>query len=393
MDAAWPAARRRDEPAGGFFARRGGVTQRANSVWPRRSRSRPARRPPLLRAARPGTATAGCRVIFQVFDDDRRSALNAVLDEEGFTRQSETLILVRRAGRRGRAGPARPASKSRSSLRRNGCGCGGALTAAAAPRNLATARGILDGCPVAVRPGEGRRRRARRRRTPRVPPGGADSRGGLYCMATRPDARRRGYATRCCRRCCGRAAQGLDGYWLLVTGVQRRCPGTVCPGRLPRSRPLSLPAGTAEAAPDRLLSCAVAPIALAHSFGGGVPSEPGLGSSGQRSRSAAQQLSQLPSGSSRATGCRGSPLRQLLPVHGRIPATWTRPVVREGGLAAGEHEHGISLMGQVIQESRMAGRASFCSSSCSASMSRRRAVPSRYGAPSSSIGVLNVSRE
>ena len=51
-------------------------------------------------------------------------------------------------------------------------------------------------------------------------PAGADSRGGLYCMATRPDARRRGYANRVLRSLLAAgAAQGLDGYWLLVTAA------------------------------------------------------------------------------------------------------------------------------------------------------------------------------
>ena len=36
-------------------------------------------------------------MIFQVFDTPASSGLNAVLDEEGFTRQSETLIMVRAA--------------------------------------------------------------------------------------------------------------------------------------------------------------------------------------------------------------------------------------------------------------------------------------------------------
>jgi ribosomal protein S18 acetylase RimI-like enzyme len=53
-----------------------------------------------------------------------------------------------------------------------------------------------------------------------IPATGPGAWGGLYGMATRPDARRRGYATRILRSLLqAGAAQGVDGYWLLVTAA------------------------------------------------------------------------------------------------------------------------------------------------------------------------------
>ncbi|MEV7132017.1 GNAT family N-acetyltransferase [Arthrobacter sp. NPDC093128] len=218
MDAAWPAPDR--EEFGGWVLRAaGGVTQRANSIWPRSEpEGSPHERLALLREARAWYRNRRLPVIFQVFDDARSSALNAVLDEEGFTRQSETLILVRGAG--GDA-PAPDAGVELSAQpteewlrlwwRVDGRGDG---------ESLATARGILEGCRslyAMVRDDDGVPAAVGRLA---VPPGGADSRGGLYCMATRPDARRRGYANRVLRSLLGAgAAQGLDGYWLLVTAA------------------------------------------------------------------------------------------------------------------------------------------------------------------------------
>ena len=84
MDAAWPAPDQ--EESGGWVLRAaGGVTQRANSIWPR---SEPAGtnhgRLALLLEARAWYRCRRLPVIFQVFDDPRTAALNAVLDEEGF---------------------------------------------------------------------------------------------------------------------------------------------------------------------------------------------------------------------------------------------------------------------------------------------------------------------
>jgi N-acetylglutamate synthase len=45
-------------------------------------------------------------------------------------------------------------------------------------------------------------------------------RGGLYGMATRPDARRRGYARRVLQELLFQGElHGVEGYWLLVTAA------------------------------------------------------------------------------------------------------------------------------------------------------------------------------
>ncbi|MBP1136052.1 ribosomal protein S18 acetylase RimI-like enzyme [Arthrobacter sp. PvP023] len=219
MDAAWPAPDR--EESGGWVLRAaGGVTQRANSVWPRSEPSGTRHdRVAWLRDARAWYRSRRLPVIFQVFDDSRSTALNAVLDEEGFTRQSETLVLVRDAG-------AEPASADEAP--------DGGVELSAEPsaewlrlwwsvdgrggeESLATARGILEGCRslyALVRDDNGVPAAVGRLAVP------SGSEGGLYAMATRPDARRRGYASRVLRTLLREGdARGLSGYWLLVTAA------------------------------------------------------------------------------------------------------------------------------------------------------------------------------
>lgn len=218
MDAAWPAPDR--EESGGWVLRAAdGVTQRANSIWPRSEPDgTPHDRLAWLRDARAWYRSRRLPVIFQVFDNARSAALNAVLDEEGFTRQSETLILVRGAGGdipvpdTGIELSARPTDEW---LR-----LWWSVDGRGDEDSLAAARGILEGCEslyALVRDDDGVPAAVGRLA---VPPGGAGSWGGLYCMATRPDARRRGYSNRVLRSLLGAgAAQGLVGYWLLVTAA------------------------------------------------------------------------------------------------------------------------------------------------------------------------------
>lgn len=211
MDAAWPAAER--EESGGWVLRAAsGVTQRANSVWPREPGADPRGLLTALREARLWYRNRRQPLIFQVFEDPRSGPLNAVLDEEGFTRQSETLVLVRDGGT-GSAGADGgveiSAGPSPEWLRLwwgvDGRGDGTAR---------AVARGILEGCPALyalVRDDDGLPAAVGRLA---LPPGGT---GGLYCMATRPDARRRGHAARILQALLREGdARGLSSYWLLV---------------------------------------------------------------------------------------------------------------------------------------------------------------------------------
>jgi ribosomal protein S18 acetylase RimI-like enzyme len=232
MDAAWHAAER--EESGGWVLRAAsGVTQRANSVWPR---AEPAgtvhtsavyagavhagtgfHRLAALRNARLWYRSRRLPLIFQVFDDPRYAALNALLDQEGFTRQSETLVLVRDGGGAPApepdAGPdVEMSAEPSAEWLRLWWSVDGRGDAAA----LDVARGILEGCPsryALVRDDDGVPAAVGRLAVPPTEPGW----GGLYCMATRPDARRRGYAALVMKALLSEGtARGLAGFWLLV---------------------------------------------------------------------------------------------------------------------------------------------------------------------------------
>jgi ribosomal protein S18 acetylase RimI-like enzyme len=235
MDAAWPAPDR-DEAGGWVLRAADGVTQRANSIWPRPEHGQgPHERAALLREARAWYRSRRLPVIFQVFDNARNADLNAFLDAEGFTRQSETLALVR--------GPAveHPAVEH-AAVEHAGVELSGGPSAEwlhlwwsvdgrGGEDSLATARGILEGCPslyALVRDDDGVPAAVGRLAIPPGRPGGNGQPGrngdwgGLYCMATREDARRRGFATRVLRALLqAGAGQRLDGYWLLVTAANR----------------------------------------------------------------------------------------------------------------------------------------------------------------------------
>lgn len=212
MDAAWPALERHE--AGGWVLRAaGGVTQRANSIWPRTISGDPDLQQEQLREARSWYRSRRLPVIFQVFGGQRAAALNGLLEAEGFTRQSETLVMTRGAltGTSEQAGVeiSREASAEWLDVWWEVDGRGGVDA-------LATARDILQGCPsiyALVRDGAGLPAAVGRLAIP-----AAGTHGGVYCMATRPEVRRRGYGAAVLRALLHAGSeQGLSGYWLLVT--------------------------------------------------------------------------------------------------------------------------------------------------------------------------------
>ena len=198
-----------------------GVTQRANSVWPREPGTRPPRAARRAPGGRLWYRNRRLPLIFQVFDDPRYAPLNAVLDAEGFTRQSETLVLVRDGGADARGGLT-PASRLSAEPSAEWLRLWWSVDGRGDDTALATARGILSGCPslyALVRDDDGRPAAVGRLA---VPPGGR-RRGRLGravlhghppgCPAPRP----------CRPDPAGPAARrrrtGLGSYWLLVTAA------------------------------------------------------------------------------------------------------------------------------------------------------------------------------
>lgn len=220
MDAAWPALER--HTAGGWVLRAAaGVTQRANSIWPRGAAHHSDQDlPALLRQARSWYRSRRLPVIFQLFDGPAAAELHGVLDAEGFTRQSETLVMTRGATQV--PGPAATRGTPAVELSPEPSeewlqvwwqvdGRGGEAARAAAQK-------ILEGCPsvyALARDNEGRPAAVGRLALPT-----GTNQGGLYCMATLPEARRRGFAS----AILGSLLQagnhrGVTGFWLLVTAA------------------------------------------------------------------------------------------------------------------------------------------------------------------------------
>ncbi|MCP2047015.1 UNVERIFIED_ORG: GNAT superfamily N-acetyltransferase [Paenarthrobacter nicotinovorans] len=217
MDKAWPALDR--EETGQWVLRASeGVTQRANSVWPRVPD--PAGHDSIARsvqAAGRWYRTRRLPLIFQVFTDPRSKALNTVLDEQRFTRQSETRIMVRGAVDTSVAvsGPAVELSDHPTGewldLWWSVDGRGGEA-------ELSVARRILTACPslyALLRDDDGVPAAVGRLAL-------VEGWGGIYSMATSPAHRRRGYGTRVLQELLRAGSQRrLEGFWLLVTSANQ----------------------------------------------------------------------------------------------------------------------------------------------------------------------------
>ena len=244
MDKAWPALEREDFDvenlgledlvvenlgledlgrgnAGEWVLRAsGGVTQRANSVWPRNSDGGPNGNQSITRAVRAAAEWYRLRrlpLIFQVFDDSRSSGLNAVLDEQRFTRQSATRIMVRSMDDL-------PASSSGRNVEladepsEEWLHVWWSVDGRGGDAELSVAHKILTGCPALyamVRDDDGAPAAVGRLAL-------VDGWGGIYSMATSAGHRRRGYGTEALTALLNAGAQrNLEGFWLLVTEANR----------------------------------------------------------------------------------------------------------------------------------------------------------------------------
>ena len=204
-----------------------GVTQRANSIWPRSAPSSDKQcsdeqcsddLPGLLRDARAWYRSRRLPVIFQLFDTPAASALHQLLDLEGFSRQSETLVMTRSAMDTRIPPGARPAVELSSEPSGEWLRVWWQVDGRGGEDSLSVAETILRGCPsvyALVRDGDGRAAAVGRLALPT-----RSRQGGLYCMATLPQARRQGFAAVIVQALLQAGSeQGIDGFWLLVTAA------------------------------------------------------------------------------------------------------------------------------------------------------------------------------
>ncbi|SCB95060.1 Ribosomal protein S18 acetylase RimI [Pseudarthrobacter enclensis] len=221
MDAAWPAPDRHD--AGGWTLRAAaGVTQRANSISPRTApgggEAGSDDLPGLLRDARAWYRSRRLPVIFQVFDTPAASALHQLLDAEGFTRQSETLVMTRNARHVRPQSGGTPEVELATEPSGEWLRVWWEVDGRGGEDSLANAETILKGCPsvyALVRDRDGRASAVGRLALP-----DGSGQGGLYCMATLPDARRQGLAAAILQALLHAGKEhGVHGFWLLVTAA------------------------------------------------------------------------------------------------------------------------------------------------------------------------------
>lgn len=210
MDAAWPAPERHE--TGEWVLRAAsGVTQRANSVWPRDNAAEPLA---ALREAAQWYRKRRLPLIFQLTDTPANSGLHTILDAEGFTRQSETLIMARRPGGGVLHLPA--GVEVRDLPDEEWLDLWWSVDGRGGEAGRKTACSILTGCPslyALVRDEDGAPAAVGRLAL-------AGGTGGIYCMAASPTHRRRGYASTVLQALLSEgSARGLESFWLLVTAA------------------------------------------------------------------------------------------------------------------------------------------------------------------------------
>lgn len=225
MNAAWPGEE--SESLDGWLLRSAtsaggiGVTQRANSIWPERN---PSDMASALAAATKWYSARRQPVIFQITRREGNEALEDALDEQRFTKQSETLIMTADAQGVAAAVQAAPTSGDLEGIRIELSdtpsdawldlwwsvdGRGGDAEKAVARAILVSAPGIYAQAVDAEGIVVGTARLAL-----------VDGWGGVYSMAVHPDFRRRGIAQAVVSALLNSAVKdGVDRFWLLVTAA------------------------------------------------------------------------------------------------------------------------------------------------------------------------------
>ncbi|MGG5171370.1 GNAT family N-acetyltransferase [Pseudarthrobacter sp. J1738] len=236
MNAAWPGLDVKD--TGAWLLRAAeGVTQRANSVWPRTAVT-PVE--PAIEEARLWYRDRKLPLIFQLTDSPANDSLNKVLDGQRYTRQSETIIMVKSfpdsssfpdSGAFPESGAEQPAQDQ--ALSDSGAefssepseewmdlwwsvdGRGGAAERAIARRILTSSPSVY----ALVREPGGAAAAVGRLALGEVE---GHSYGGLYSLATYPEFRRQGHARRVLEALTAASqAQGHSVMWLLVTAANQ----------------------------------------------------------------------------------------------------------------------------------------------------------------------------
>lgn len=218
MAAAWPALE--SSTADGWVLRSaGGVTQRANSIWPAESTSDG---PAALRTAENWYAARRQPVIFQLTRREENAPLESFLDTRGYSKQSETIVMTAPVTPSVPV-PVAPAAKGAALRVEVGDapsdewlelwwrvdGMGGEAEKVIARQVLLGATSLYatarNGEGVAV--GTGRLTLV-------------EGWAGVYCMATHPDFRRQGVASAVLAELVRQAsAAGAAALWLMVTAA------------------------------------------------------------------------------------------------------------------------------------------------------------------------------
>ncbi len=234
MNAAWPAPD--GELVDGWLLRSaGGVTQRANSVWPVAESSDLAAN---LRSTERWYADRRQPVIFQLVRRPECAPLEALLDSHSYSKQSETLIMTATA----EITEARTATAPSDAAPSLSDGIAVTISSEATPdwlelwwsvdgrggpAEMAMAKRILVAAPAlyaTAHDDQGLVVGTGRLAMPNVEgsSGSVDSGrwGGIYSMAVLPEARRRGIATQILNALTVAGAErGLRNYWLMVTAA------------------------------------------------------------------------------------------------------------------------------------------------------------------------------